>query len=181
MGCEAPQARQAHKGPTPILRVSPALGLLLRRQGCRTEVTLLNFELGRGWGWGWRLGAGISFVTNNLIMENYNFLSWSIRGGHKTLYDVAKNSSCHHSPWKWVKDIFYGTLRAGLSLYFYVTKLQTLELFWEHCLLPFPGLSLTLALGQSSFCSSWSSSGNDRSWRFPTVCPCKWLSTASQS
>lgn len=54
-------------------------------------------------------------MTNNLIMENDGFLSYSTRGGHKTLYDVAKNSSCRRSPRKWVKDIFYGTLKAGPS------------------------------------------------------------------
>ena len=84
----------------------------------------------RGWGiWG---GAGVTFVTNNPIMENDSFLSHSTRGSHITLYDVAKNSSCHHSPRKMgQRHLLWNSPSGGLvhTIYSCVIDLQTLALF----------------------------------------------------
>lgn len=86
-----------------------------RLQSLEAFLRTLSLLQHRGWGLGAGVWGTVSFMTNNPIMENDSFLSCSTRGGRKTLYDVAKNSSCRHSPRKWVKYIVYGTLKAGLS------------------------------------------------------------------
>lgn len=70
-------------------------------------------------------------MTNNLIMEDDGFLSCSTRGGHKTLYDVAKNSSCRRSLENGSKTSCMELSKQGLAhtIYSCVTNLQTLGLF----------------------------------------------------
>ena len=62
--------------PTSVLRGPRAPGILLRsnlrRQDCYTGMPSLSAQRSRSQ----ELGAGITLVTNNLIVENYNFLSW---------------------------------------------------------------------------------------------------------
>lgn len=59
------------EGPPSVLRASLASDLQLGRQGCSAGGASLSLLQHSGQG----LGAAITLVTNNLIMENYNFLS----------------------------------------------------------------------------------------------------------